>query len=74
MNQYQKISHPSEKYYICKRLHIHRQLTAKQEKKIDSAGSRAFRKQYPGERATKLTEPDISLLTKEACQLCVKYK
>lgn len=24
-----KISHPSEKYYICKRLHIHRQLTAK---------------------------------------------
>ena len=49
MNQYQKISHPSEKHY----------------EKIGSAGSRAFRKQYPGERATKLTEPDISLLTKK---------
>ena len=35
------------------------------EKKTSPAGSRWHRKQYPGERATKLTGLDSSILTKE---------
>ena len=46
-------------------VYMDKKRTEEWEKKISSAGSRAFRKQYPGERATKLTEPDISLLTKK---------
>ena len=46
-------------------VYMDKKRTEEWEKKISSAGSRAFRKQYPGERATKLTEPSISILTKE---------
>ena len=46
-------------------VYMDKKRTEEWEKKISSAGSRAFRNQYPGERATKLTEPSISILTKE---------
>ena len=39
--------------------------TKEWEKKTSPAGSRAFREQYSGERATKLTGLDLSILTKE---------
>ena len=39
--------------------------TKEWEKKTSPAGSRWHRKQYPGERATKLTGLDLNILTKE---------
>ena len=46
-------------------VYMDKKRTEEWEKKTSPAGSRWHRKQYPGERATKLTGLDLNILTKE---------